>query len=129
MAATMNNPLEVELDPSNNVFVSGGADNIVRRIDAGSLTVETVAGNIEHCKVAGFAGDGGPATKALLDNVGSAIDSKGDLLIADFANNRIREVTLAPVVKLSTTKLTFPTEAVGQASQPVPVTLTKHGLR
>ena len=126
-SATMDNPLEVEVDPSNNVFVSGGADHIVRRIDAVSLTVTTVAGNIERCKVAGFAGDGGPATKALLDNVGSAIDGNGDLLIADFANNRIREVMLAPLATLSTTKLTFPTEPVGQASQPLPVTLTNTG--
>jgi sugar lactone lactonase YvrE len=127
LTATMNNPLEVVLDPSNNVFVSGGSDNIVRRIDAVSLTVTTVAGNIQHCQQAGFAGDGGPATKAVLDNVGSAIDGKGDLLIADSGNNRIREVTLAPVAKLSTKTLTFPSEPIGQSSAPMPVTLTNTG--
>jgi trimeric autotransporter adhesin len=127
-SATMTNPLEVQVDPFNNVFVSGGADHIVRRIDAVSLIVETVAGNPSHCKQAGFAGDGGPATKATLDNVGSAIDRKGNLLIADSDNNRIREVTLAPVVELSTTKLTFPTETIGHASPPMRATLTNTGF-
>ena len=127
LSATMNNPLEVAVDPFNNVFVSGGSDHIVRRIDAVSLTVETVAGNIERCQLAGFAGDGGPATKAVLDNVGSAVDGKGNLLIADFGNNRIREVTLAAVAKLSTTRLMFPTEPVGQSSSPMPVTLQNPG--
>jgi trimeric autotransporter adhesin len=128
LSATMNNPLEVAVDPFGNVFVSGGSDNVVRRIDAVSLTVETVAGNFQHCQQAGFAGDGGPSAQATLDNVGSAVDSEGDLLIADAGNNRVREVTLAPVATLSKKSLTFPTEPVGQSSPPQPVTLKNTGF-
>ncbi len=125
--ATMNNPQEVFIDAFNNVFVSGGSDNVVRRIDAGSLTIETVAGNFQHCAQSGFAGDGGPATLATLDNIGSAVDANGDLLIADAGNNRVREVTLAPVAKLSKTTLQFPTESIGHSSPPEPVSLENTG--
>jgi sugar lactone lactonase YvrE len=126
--ASMDDPLEVEVDTSNNVFVGGGADNLVRRIDAVTLTIETVAGNPIHPKVSGFSGDGGPCTQATLDNVGFAIDSKGDLLIADAGNDRIRECTLAPVATLSREKLSFPNEPVGQSSAPIPVTLKNAGF-
>ena len=52
--------------------------------------IYTVAGN----GTSGFSGDGGPATSAELDDPsGVAVDGAGNLLIADTANNRIREVT------------------------------------
>ena len=125
--ASMNDPLEVGVDAFNNVFVGGGADNLVQRIDATTSTIETVAGNPLHPQISGFAGDGGPCTSATLDNVGFAVDSKGDLLIADAGNNRIRECTLAPVATLSKKTLTFPNEPVGQSSAPIPVTLKNAG--
>jgi hypothetical protein len=62
-----------------------------------------------------------------LDNVGFAVDSKGDLLIADAGNNRIRECTLAPVATLSKKMLTFPNEPIGQSSAPMAVTLKNAG--
>lgn len=125
--ASMYNPLVVVVDPSNNVFVSGGADNLVRRIDAVSLTIETVAGNTVHPQQPGFSGDGGPCLQATLDNIGSAVDGKGNLLIADTGNNRVRECPLAAVATLSKKSLTFPSEPVGHASPPEPVTLRNPG--
>ncbi len=127
-AASMNKPFEVVVDSSDNVFVGGGADNVVRRIDAHSLTIETVAGNPLHPQQSGFSGDGGPATQATLDNIGLAVDGNGNLLIADAGNNRVREVTLAPVITLSKKILTFPNEKVGQASPQMPVKLTNSGF-
>ena len=93
-AASQQNPLEVALDPAGNLFVSGGADEVVREITAATMIVSTVAGNATHPLRAGFSGDGGPATQATLDNIGLAISASDSLLIADTGNNRIRQVNL-----------------------------------
>ena len=92
--ASQQDPLEVALDPAGNLFVSGGADEVVRRIDAATLIVTTVAGNAAHPQRGGFNGDGGLATQATLDNIGLAINASDNLLIADTGNNRIRQVNL-----------------------------------
>jgi len=64
-------------------------NHIVRRVDAKTRTVSTVAGT----GVAGFSGDGGPAVKAQLRQPHSiAFDSEGKLLICDIGNHRIRRV-------------------------------------
>lgn len=44
LSASMNFPQQVAVDPNGNLFVSGGFDNVVRRIDAGDQTITTVAG-------------------------------------------------------------------------------------
>lgn len=67
---------------------------MVRRIDAVTLLVSTVAGNPTHPLQGGFSGDGGPAIDATLDNIGLAIYGSNILLIADTGNNRIRLVAL-----------------------------------
>ena len=57
--------------------------------------VYTIAGSDP---LGGYAGDGGPATSAVLwDVAGVAVDSAGNVLIADFGNHRIRMVTGGPV--------------------------------
>ena len=94
-SASQSDPMEVTFDSIGNLFVSGGADEVVRRIDATAPNdVSTVAGDANHPQRSGFGGDGGPATKATLNDVGVAINSSGQLLIADQGNNRIREVDL-----------------------------------
>ncbi|MGA8492975.1 MAG: hypothetical protein WB711_21310 [Terriglobales bacterium] len=93
-SASQQDPLEVALDPAGNLFVTGGADEVVRRIDAVTKIVSTVAGSTNHPQRAGFSGDGGPATDATLDNIGLAINASDSLLIADTGNNRIRQVDL-----------------------------------
>jgi uncharacterized repeat protein (TIGR03803 family) len=80
-------------DPAGNLFISelGGSGSAVREVNnAGNI--ETVAGNSN----AGYGGDGGPATSATLAFPhGIALDTSGDLFIADTVNNRIREVLTA----------------------------------
>ena len=67
-------------------------------VSAATGIVTTVAGN----GVAGFAGDGGPATNAELNNpLSVAVDNAGNLLIADSGNFRVRRV--APTGTISTT--------------------------
>jgi DNA-binding CsgD family transcriptional regulator/sugar lactone lactonase YvrE len=83
--AAFEHPTGVAVDESDRVYVIDG--NRVRRLDP--QTAPTVAGT----GVAGFAGDGGPATDALLSSPAAmAFDAEGNLYIADAGNNRIRRV-------------------------------------
>jgi sugar lactone lactonase YvrE len=93
-AASMLHPFQVAFDPAGNLYIGGGVYQVVRKVDAGTGIITTVAGNVQNPGKQGFAGDGGPATQATLDNSGLAIDGSGNLLIADQGNNRIREVPI-----------------------------------
>ncbi len=78
-------------DASGNLFVADCGNGAVRKIDTAGI-ITTVAGNGTD----GFSGDGGPATAAQLScPSGVAIDTAGDLFIADYLNNRIRKVDAA----------------------------------
>ena len=78
----------VAVDGSGNLFVADSVDNSVLKISAAG-TVTVVAGNGTY----GFTGDGGLATLAeLAGPVAVAVDSAGDLFIADEYNGRIRKV-------------------------------------
>jgi uncharacterized protein (TIGR03437 family) len=83
-------PMGLAADAAGNVYVADLSRNMVRKISA-SGAISTVAGTGN----AGFSGDGGAATAALLNSPRAvAVDSAGNLFIADTGNNRIREVTL-----------------------------------
>jgi DNA-binding beta-propeller fold protein YncE len=89
--AQINTPQRLAVDDRGRVYFTDTKNNVIRRIGAGTIT--TVAGT----GVADFSGDGGPATKAALDNPrGVAVDSStGTLYIGDSENCRIRAVDLS----------------------------------
>jgi trimeric autotransporter adhesin len=126
--ASMKNPLVVALDPAGNVFVSAGADLLVRRIDALAQTIITVAGNSGKPGNAGFGGDGGASTKATLNNLGVSVNAAGYVLIADQGNDRVRQVDTVGVGSLPVTKLTFQPTTVGQTSTPQNAGVKNTGL-
>ncbi|HTX35759.1 MAG TPA: hypothetical protein VME43_12090, partial [Bryobacteraceae bacterium] len=71
-----------------NLYIADSNNNRIRKVSNGVIT--TVAGNGTF----GFRGDNGPATSAELSRpTGVAVDSAGDLYIADASNERIREVS------------------------------------
>jgi len=122
------NPTHVAVDSRGNLFIGGGNDEVVQRVDLATGIIVTVAGNDTTAYFYGFSGDGGLATKAHIDNAGLAIDSNESLYIADAGNNRIREVAhMVPVATLSAKVLNFGDETVGQQSAPMTVTLTNTG--
>ena len=88
--ASMWQPDKVAVDAAGDLFIGGGFDNVVQRVDAVTRLIATVAGNAANPLAFGFSGDGGLATKATLSNRGIAVDGAGDMYIAD--NNRIRYV-------------------------------------
>ena len=95
-AAALSGPTGVAFDAAGDLFIADSNNNVIRELKTDG-TIVTVAGN----GTAGYSGDGGPATAAALDlglwyaeiaNGGLAVDSAGDLFIADTLNNVVREV-------------------------------------
>jgi len=89
ISATLNCPLGLDIDSKGNLFVSDTQNNRIRRIDAVTQIITTVAGN----GTAGFSGDGGAATSAMLNNPDRiSINAAGNFFISDTNNERIRRV-------------------------------------
>jgi len=91
-SATLGNPWQIALDPAGDLFIVDSRANQVREVSAvAPNNISTVAGN----GFAGFTGDGGLATSAMLNRPhGVAVDSAGNVLIADTGNQRIRQFLL-----------------------------------
>lgn len=88
--ATFSGPKAIRCDRQGNVFVVDTENHAVRKIDAKTQVVITVAGGHR-----GGDGDGGDAIKAGLDRPhGCVIDANGNLYIADSENHRVRRVKL-----------------------------------
>jgi trimeric autotransporter adhesin len=102
-SAQLDYPMGVALDSAGNLFIADGNNNCIRKVSSGIIT--TVAGNGSY----GFSGDGGLATSAqLYYPTGVAVDSAGNIFIADNYNSRIRMVSSA-----SSANTYFPQVAIG----------------
>jgi uncharacterized protein (TIGR03437 family) len=90
--AQLNSPAGLALDSAGNLFIADEQNARIRMVSHGVIT--TVAGNGTQNGTPGFSGDNGPATSAQLNRPkGVAVDSAGNLYIADFGNHRIRMVS------------------------------------
>ncbi len=93
-SAQLHSPRGVALDSSGNLFIADADNYRIRKVSPSGI-ITTVAGNGSS----GYGGDGGPATSALLDfPVGVAVDSAGNLFIADDGDSRIREVSSSGII-------------------------------
>lgn len=89
--AQISEPYEVRFDPDGNLYFVDMAAHVVRRVNADTGLIETIAGTGEP----GFSGDGGTATQAALSSPHSiALDDSGHLYICDIGNHRVRVVDL-----------------------------------
>jgi uncharacterized protein (TIGR03437 family) len=87
-SAQLANPVAIAIDASSNLYIADYSSQSIRRVSNGVIT--TVAGD----GIQGFGGDNGLATLAHLSNPsGVAVDSSGNLYIADVSNSSIRKVT------------------------------------
>lgn len=88
-SASLHSPAGVAVDPEGNVFIADSGNHKIRKIDARTGVIITVAGNGE----AGFAGDAGPAVAARVSFPESLVlDLAGNLQFADTVNHRIRKI-------------------------------------
>jgi streptogramin lyase len=96
--ARLANPVAIALDGAENLFIADQDNDRIRRVSVATATITSVAGNGTF----GFSGDGGPATSAQLAGpLGVAVDTDGNLLIADRFNQRIRRVSPAGTIETS----------------------------
>lgn len=92
-SALLNDPDSIALDSAGNIYISDTMNFRIRRIDAASGVIHTIAGT----GIRGFSGDGGPALGAEITTpAGLAIDAAGRIYFADLFNQRIRTV-VAPL--------------------------------
>ncbi len=95
MAAQLNYPLGVAVDGTGDVLIADANNNRVRKVDPSGV-ITTYAGS---STVGGFGGDGGPATGGKLNAPeGVAVSGSGEVLIADFVNQRVRKVDAAGTI-------------------------------
>ena len=105
-AANLDDPGSAIVDSSGNLYIADTANNRVQFVAADTCSAtcpwglaSTVSGDVytiagSSSGTSGHSGDGGLATSALLDSpIGLALDSSGDLFVADSGNNRIQEVS------------------------------------
>ena len=90
--AKLSDPQGVAVDGNGDLFIADTGNNIVREVNLSTGAISTIAGN----GAPGYAGDGGQATDAELDcPCGLAVDTSGNLYIADSDNSVIREINLS----------------------------------
>ena len=93
-AARLRHPNGVCVDAAGNIYIADESNNVIRMINAAGI-ITTIAGT----GVAGFSGDGGPATSAKFnDPQAVAKDLAGNIYVADNNNSRVRIINTAGVI-------------------------------
>jgi len=98
-AANLNAPYGLAVDASDDIFIADSGNLEVRVVNAATGTISAYAGNGQSCNPTSPCGDGGPASKAQLAFPTTvALDSLGNLYIADAGAHRIRKVSYTGVI-------------------------------
>ena len=93
--AELNTPIAVTVDSSGNLYIADSANNRIRKVTKSTGKISTFAGN----GTVQYSGDGGSATSASLNTpYGVAVDSAGNVFIADFLNHVIRKVNTSGTI-------------------------------
>ena len=104
-SARLNTPTGVAFDSRGNLYIADTLNHRVRKVNRAG-TIATIAGSGALSTVShgtggfGFSGDGGPAVLAQLSiPEGVAVDSRGNVYIADTGNDRIRKVDTKGIIR------------------------------
>jgi uncharacterized protein (TIGR03437 family) len=117
--ARLNSPRGLALDADGGLFIADTGNHRIRHVTSGGL-MRTVAGTGE----AGYSGDNGTAISARLDTpTGVAVDSRGNVYIADQRNHRVRRLSTDPAAgRLAITAGNNQSGSTG-ARLPIPLTV------
>jgi sugar lactone lactonase YvrE len=86
--AAIDRPFGITVDQDNNVYISSYDSSTIRKVNSSGV-ISRIAGN----GGAGYSGDGGPATDAQINSPqGLAVDSDGNIYVADTGNQRVRKI-------------------------------------
>jgi uncharacterized protein (TIGR03437 family) len=120
-SASVNLPTVVATSMTGEIYLIELPGSTVRQISSDGI-ISLVAGNGQSS----FGGDGGPAIQAALSNAdGLAVDSRGNLYISDFNNNRVRVVLIStPSASASPTSLSFVATSGGPATSPQAISVS-----
>ena len=92
--ATVGNPGSVAIDKYGNIYISDQLNHVIRKVNTSGI-ITTVAG----IGISGYSGDSGPATSAKLNYPqGIAVDTAGNLYIADDGNFVVRKVDASGII-------------------------------
>ncbi len=93
--AELYDPTSVAVDAAGDLFIADSNNNVVRKVNASTGLITTVAGNGAW----GYGGDGAAATSAQVDDpMGIAVDAAGNIYIADSGNNVVRKIDPAGTI-------------------------------
>ena len=99
LTATLNNPFDLAFSPDRSTVFSDTFNHCIRRIDAATGVISTICGTGTR----GFSGDGGPATRAELNEpYGVVIARQGRVFFADRLNRRVRMIDIDGVISTLT---------------------------
>jgi hypothetical protein len=91
-SATLKDPSGVAVDRFGNIFIADTSNCVIREVSSSNVQISTVAGN--YSLGCGYSGDGTSATSAQINQPYSvAVDSAGNIFVADYANSVIREIS------------------------------------
>ncbi|NBT49081.1 MAG: hypothetical protein EBT07_14925, partial [Actinobacteria bacterium] len=114
-SAKLYNPYGVCLDLSKNVYIADTSNNRIRKVDVNTQIISTIAGNYNS----GYAGDGGLATSAQLNNPTDVkVDMSNNVYICDTDNNRVRKITFPINLPTTIPNTTFPNTTVPNTTFP-----------
>lgn len=93
--AKLNGPEGIFVDADNNLFIADTYNHRIRRVDAKTGIIETIAG----CGIAGYDGDNIMACEAKLNEpAGIVVDQKGNVYFNDYRNDRVRKIDFNGII-------------------------------
>lgn len=121
--AELDQPTSVAVDGQGNVYIADASNNVIRRVDAKTGIITTVAGDYVADQASdglgAESGDGGPAAIAQLDDPqGVSVDSSGNLFVADTFGRTVRAVTPDGTISTMWSGLTAPYAVATDPIQP-----------
>ena len=129
ISAVLNSPTGVACDSTGNVFIADYGNHRIRKVITDG-TISTIAGTAFH----GLSGDGGPATSATLYYPADvAVDTGGNMFIADYFNDRIRQIAPSGIITSAVGSLSYGSSGDGgpataaQLYSPTGVSVTPSG--